>query len=83
VLKIPNLLPSDWYVVRDRNSINLVRMKHEKPNCTEQIVLRMPPALRDQIETAAAEEGRTLANMTRRILQGWASTRQPRHEQAA
>ena len=31
-------------------------MKHE--SCTEQIVLRMPPALRDQIERAASDERR-------------------------
>jgi hypothetical protein len=50
-------------------------MRHEKPPCTEQIVLRMPPSLRNQIETAAAAEGRTLANMTRRILERWAAER--------
>jgi len=29
-------------------------MKHERPNCDEQIVLRMPSALRDQIEREAS-----------------------------
>jgi predicted DNA-binding protein len=49
-------------------------MKHD---LNEQIVLRVPSALRDRIETAAEAEGRTLANMTRRILESWALDRQP------
>lgn len=53
----------------NRNSVS--RMKHEQ--CTEQIVVRVPPALRDKIEAAAAAEGRTLANMTRRVLERWAA----------
>jgi hypothetical protein len=48
-------------------------MKHE--SCSEQIVLRLPPALRDKIEHSAASEGRSLANMTRRILEHWAAER--------
>jgi hypothetical protein len=48
-------------------------MKHE--SCSEQIVLRMPPALRDQIERAASDEGRSMANLTRRILERWVSER--------
>jgi hypothetical protein len=43
-------------------------MKHD---LNEQIVLRVPSALRDRIETAAEAEGRTLANMARRILEKW------------
>jgi predicted DNA-binding protein len=58
-------------------------MKHDRPVCTEQIVLRMPPELRDKIESAASAEGRTLANMTRRILERWAAEGQPQREQAA
>jgi predicted DNA-binding protein len=46
-------------------------MKHEKHTLSEQVVLRVPPELRDRIETAAAQEGRTLANFTRRILEKW------------
>jgi predicted DNA-binding protein len=42
-------------------------MKHE--HCSEQIVVRVPPALRDRLEHRAAAEGRTLANLTRRILE--------------
>lgn len=49
--------------------------KHEKTACSEQIVLRLPRMLRDQIELAAACEGRSLANMTRRILEHWVSER--------
>jgi predicted HicB family RNase H-like nuclease len=49
--------------------------KHEKSACSEQIVLRLPRTLRDQIEVAAACEGRSLANMTRRILEHWVSER--------
>jgi hypothetical protein len=43
-------------------------MKHEQ--CSEQIVLRVAPTLREEIERA---EGRSLANMTRRILERWAA----------
>jgi hypothetical protein len=55
-------------------------MKHTNPHCTDgvrlpsQIVLRVPAALRDRIETAAEAEGRPMANMIRRILEGWASS---------
>jgi predicted HicB family RNase H-like nuclease len=35
---------------------------------SEQIVLRVPPPLREEIERKASE-GRSLANMTRRILE--------------
>jgi predicted DNA-binding protein len=48
-------------------------MKHERLICSEQIVLRLPPPLRDRIEEAASAEGRSLANMTRRILESWAA----------
>ncbi len=48
----------------------------QKPVCNEQIVLRVPSSLRDQIETAASAEGRTLSNMTRRILERWAMEQQ-------
>ena len=48
-------------------------MKHEQ--CTEQIVVRVPSALRDEIETAAAAEGRSLGNMTRRIIERWIADR--------
>jgi hypothetical protein len=50
------------------NAVNLDRMKHEQ--CREQIVLRVAPTLREEIERAASDEGRSLANMTRRILEG-------------
>jgi hypothetical protein len=50
-------------------------MKHEQ--CSEQIVLRVPPALRNEVERAASNEGRSLANMTRRILERWAAEHSP------
>jgi hypothetical protein len=50
-------------------------MRHERTSCSEQIVLRLPPALRDQIEREAASERRSLANMTRHILESWAVER--------
>jgi hypothetical protein len=63
---------------------NCFRMKHDRPTCTQQIVLRVPSDLRNTIESAASAEGRTLANMARHILNRWATERQPRHgEQAA
>jgi hypothetical protein len=42
----------------------------------EQLVLRLPPELRTEIEQAARDEGRTTSNMARRILQSWASQRE-------
>jgi len=36
-----------------------------------EIVLRVAPTLREEIERAASTEGRSLANMTRRILERW------------
>jgi predicted DNA-binding protein len=40
--------------------------------CTESIMLRLPATLRDRIETAASKEGRSMANMARRIIENWA-----------
>jgi hypothetical protein len=36
---------------------------------SEQIVPRVPPPLREEIERKASAEGRSLGNMTRRILE--------------
>jgi hypothetical protein len=47
---------------------NADRMKHGQ--CSEQIVLRVASTLREGIERAASNEGRSLANMTRRSLNG-------------
>ena len=44
-------------------------MKPEQ--CTAEIKLWVPPTLRDKVELAAAAEGRSLSNMTRRILERW------------
>jgi predicted HicB family RNase H-like nuclease len=43
--------------------------KHDKSACSAQIMLRLPPPLREKIELRAAAEGRTLANMARRLLE--------------
>jgi hypothetical protein len=40
----------------------------------------LPQELRSEIERAAAQEGRSLSNMLRRVVQAWA-TQQP-HETA-
>jgi predicted DNA-binding protein len=50
-------------------------MKHDRLICSEQIVLRLPPPLRERIEEAASTEGRSPANMTRRILESWLAER--------
>ncbi|MGH6672351.1 MAG: ribbon-helix-helix domain-containing protein [Xanthobacteraceae bacterium] len=42
-------------------------MKHEP--CSEQIVVRVPPALRDEIQKAAVAEGRSLGNLARRLIE--------------
>lgn len=51
----------------------LVTMKHEQ--CTAEIKLWVPPSLRNRIERDAANEGRSLSNMARRILERWVSER--------
>jgi hypothetical protein len=51
-------------------------MSHNKASCTEQLLVRRMPALRDPIEAAAAEEGRGLSSTARRILERWAAERQ-------
>jgi predicted HicB family RNase H-like nuclease len=56
-------------------------MKQERS--TEPIMLRVPPALREEIERAAAEEGRSIANLTRRVLEHWAAERNSRQSVAA
>jgi uncharacterized protein (DUF1778 family) len=43
---------------------------------TDKIDLRLPPELRDEVERAAAAEGRSISNMTRRIIQAWAAQQQ-------
>jgi hypothetical protein len=40
------------------------------------------PALRDQIERAALDEGRSMANLTRRILEHWATPQNYRAQNA-
>jgi len=49
----------------------------------EQIVLRVSSDLHDKMERIAAEEGRTLANLTRRALEQWASERELAGSEAA
>jgi predicted HicB family RNase H-like nuclease len=66
-----NALHCNWYVVRLLQANHCGPMKPEQ--CNEQIVLRLPPTLRERVEAAAAAEGRSLSNMTRRILERWAA----------
>jgi predicted DNA-binding protein len=42
----------------------------------EQIALRLPAKLRDRIEHDAATEGRSIGNMTRRILERFYAERE-------
>jgi predicted HicB family RNase H-like nuclease len=49
-------------------------MKHE---FTEQIVLRIRPELRQQLERQAQQEDRSLANLTRRLLERAAAASEP------
>ena len=44
-------------------------MQHERQTCDDQITLRLPQQLRDRIEAAAADEGRSAANLMRRVLE--------------
>jgi hypothetical protein len=44
-------------------------MKHKHEQCTAEIKLWVPPTLRDRIERDAANEGRSLSNMARRLLE--------------
>jgi predicted DNA-binding protein len=53
--------------------------KHDKSTCSAQLVLRLPPELRDKIESAAAREDRTLGYVLRRLIDQW----RPDHEAAA
>jgi predicted HicB family RNase H-like nuclease len=55
-------------------------MSRPDRNYSEQVVLRISPELRDAITRAALDEDRTLASMTRRLLQRAVSDYQ--HEQA-
>jgi predicted DNA binding CopG/RHH family protein len=50
-------------------------MKHKTRS--DQIIVRMPTELRDEIERKASAEGRSLANMTRRILERALASEQP------
>lgn len=46
--------------------------KPDKSALSEQFVLRVTPVLRAQVELAAIAEERSMASMTRRILEAWA-----------
>lgn len=58
------------------NSAILVSMKHDKPPCVKPLMLRLPEELHEKIEAAASNEGRSLSNMTRRILERWVAEQQ-------
>jgi hypothetical protein len=49
--------------------------------CTAEIKTWVPPSLRDRIERDAANEGRSLSNMARRILENWAAEHSGRQVQ--
>jgi hypothetical protein len=55
--------------VVDRNiSITLPRMlKHDR--CEKQVMVHLTPALREALERAASDEGRSISNMARRLLE--------------
>jgi len=57
-------------------------MKHGK-QFPEQIVLRVSSDLHDKMERIAADEGRTLANLTWRALEQWTSERELASPEAA
>jgi hypothetical protein len=50
--------------------------------CDEKLIIRVPTPLRDELERAAAAEGRSLSNMARRALLKWADERQREQEAA-
>jgi hypothetical protein len=52
-------------------------MKHKPEPCDAQLKAWIPQSLFDKVEIAAARDGRSLANMTRRILERWAAAEQP------
>ncbi len=47
----------------------LSRMSQNKASCTEQLLVHLTPELRDRIEAIAREEGRSLSNTARRLLE--------------
>jgi predicted HicB family RNase H-like nuclease len=50
------------------------RMKQQELNA--QLVVRVPPVLREQLERAAAERDRPLAYLVRQVLRDWAEQHQ-------
>jgi hypothetical protein len=46
-----------------------VSMKHEREQCDHEIKAWVTPSLYDRIERDAANEGRSISNMTRRLLE--------------
>jgi plasmid stability protein len=48
-------------------------MRHKSEPCDSQLKVWLPQSLHDKIEIAAAHEGRSIAGMTRRILQAWSA----------
>jgi predicted HicB family RNase H-like nuclease len=58
-----------------------MRTTHEQ--CSHEIKVRMPQSVHDSVERAAAVEGRSLSNMTRRILERWAAQQQQQPGAAA
>jgi hypothetical protein len=44
--------------------------------CIEQLTVHLKPSTRQAVERAALDEGRSLANVARRVLEKWAAERQ-------
>jgi predicted DNA-binding protein len=52
-------------------------MKKRERQFDEQIALRLPSDLKDRLEHDAATKGRSIGNMTRRILERWYAEHRP------
>jgi shikimate kinase len=46
-------------------------------HCLEQLTVHLKPSTRQTVERVAHDEGRSLANVARRVLEKWAAERQP------
>jgi predicted transcriptional regulator len=55
--------------------------KHERPICSEKVMLHLPPDLRDALERAAQAERRSLSYMARLAVERLLAARE--HEERA
>lgn len=56
--------------------------KHERPICSEKVMLHLPPDLRDALERAALAERRSLSFMARLAVERLLAERNGRSEAA-